>query len=225
MRLRARWFQGRWLTPSPTSKTDFPAAITIQGLLWLDENSNGLFETTEMALDGLFVNLRECENDRWKATTTTNAVGQYQFVVVDEGEYYIDFFKPNPVERYEFTIPKVAGNDDRALDSDVVKLDGTQGKSDCMEVKEGFNKLTNAGYVVKETPTPTVEPTSSPITKAPTTSSSSSNNTGGGYNGYCAFVDGSNFDFLGCSLPCSSPQHEDCPDGMLCALTSDCPVD
>lgn len=162
-------------------------------------------------MDGLFVNLRECENDRWKATTTSSAIGQYQFTGVEEGEYYIDFFKPNPVDRYEFTLPQVAGaDDDVALDSDVVILDGTQGKSNCMVVTEGFNKLINAGYLMEDTKAP-IAPTVSPVTKAPSVPR------------YCAFVDEetNNFEFLGCSKPCTF-SHDDCPDGMLCALTNAC---
>mmetsp|Transcript_19574 Transcript_19574/g.42520 ORF Transcript_19574/g.42520 Transcript_19574/m.42520 type:complete len:872 (+) Transcript_19574:244-2859(+) len=207
----------KYPTPSPTVPViEFPAAITIQGLLWLDENENGLFETTEPPMESLFVNLRECDKDRWKATTTTNKIGQYQFVGVDEGEYYVDFFKPNPIEKYGFTLPRMGGNDDRAVDSDVVKLDGNNGKSECMDVKKGFNQLINAGYYLyEETPAPTPSPTTpkpsvSPTTKTPTVPR------------FCAFVSGENFNFQGCSLPCTSPNHEDCPDGMLCALTSDC---
>ena len=48
------------------------------------------------------------------------------------------FFKSSPMDRYEFTIPRVGGDDDMSLDSDVVNLDGNNGRSDYMEVKQGL---------------------------------------------------------------------------------------
>mmetsp|Transcript_10321 Transcript_10321/g.18619 ORF Transcript_10321/g.18619 Transcript_10321/m.18619 type:complete len:905 (+) Transcript_10321:164-2878(+) len=208
--------------PSPTGLViEFPILITIQGLLWLDENEDGLFEPSETPMEGLFVNLRECEGDIWKATTKTSAIGQYQFVGIEEGEYYVDFFKPNPIDRYKFTRPRVGGDDDMSLDSDVVKLKGNNGISDCIEVKDGFKKLINAGYNLLDTPAPTPSPTPAP--PKPSTSPTTAAPT---HPRFCAEVTesggGTEFDFRGCSLPCKSPQHKDCPDGMLCALTTDC---
>ena len=198
-------------TPSPTQPTiaTFPAAITIQGLLWLDENENGLYETDdEPPLEGIFVNLRKCDGkDTYVSTKTTTSIGQYQFTGIEEGTYFVDFFKPSPSSNYDFTLPKVAGNDEKALDSDVViQNDGkTGGKSDCMEVKDGFNKLTNAGYKVKKTPQPSSSPTTtSPTIKAPPR--------------FCAFVSGEAFEFVGCSYPCTSPQHTDCPGKFALVL-------
>jgi len=136
--------------PSKLTIATFPANITIQGLLWLDENENGLYETDEETpLENIFVNLRKCDGNTYVSTKTTNSNGQYQFTGIDEGEYFVEFFKPSPSSNYDFTLPKVAGNDDKALDSDVIiQNDGkTGGKSDCMVVKEGFNTLTNAGFL------------------------------------------------------------------------------
>ena len=157
---------------------------------------------------------------------------------VEEGEYYVDFFKPNPAEQYEFTLPRVGRDDDAALDSDVVKLDGNNnGKSECTEVKEGYKKLTNAGYILR-----TEEPTFSP-TFAPSSSPSKGSGDGKGdaptpetIPRFCASIteardekcpggatpdaDGMCFDYRGCSLPCDTAS---CPDGMLCAFTTDCP--
>lgn len=211
--------------PSPPPTGAGPVLLTIQGILWLDEDGNGLFETSEPPMEGLFVNLRECDGDLWRNTTTTNAIGQYQFVDVEEGMYYLDFFKPQPVERYEFTIPRVGGTDDRVLDSDVVRLaDGNKnnGKSECMEVGEGFKQLTNAGYRLRETPGPTAPPSpppSPPPTMSPTTGAPVP--TAPPTPMFCAVVTGEDFDFQGCSQPCSS-EDKGCPDGMDCAYTNDC---
>lgn len=221
-------------TPRPTPPPilpviEFPAAVTIQGLLWLDENENGLFEPTEIPMQGLFVNLRECSTSTWIETTTSTAAGQYQFTGVEEGDYYIQFFKPaNPSERYEFTIPQVARDDVNSIDSDVVKLGDSpiSGHSDCLEVKKDFGQLVNAGYIYTDpvptkaptpsptpapTPSPTPEPSMAPTSKAPTAPR------------FCAFVSGMNneiFNFQGCNLPCSSA--DDCLGGRLCTYTYDC---
>jgi len=212
-------------SPAPTDffVVPFPVTVTIQGLTWLDTNENGLFETSEPPMEGLFVNLRECLNDRYKATTSTSAIGQFQFVGVQEGEYYVDFFKPNPQDQYGFTIPRVGGTNIRILDSDVVILDENNGRSECMEVREGFKQLTNAGYVRADTAPPTPGPTAAatprPSTAAPTTPAPVQPR-------FCAEVtelgDGTQaFDFRECSLPCVF-KHTDCPDGMYCAITNDC---
>ncbi len=47
---------------------------------------------------------------------------------VAEVEYNVYFCKT----RYKFTIPAVGGNDDDALDGEVVHPDGENGKSKCM---------------------------------------------------------------------------------------------
>jgi len=192
-------------------------------------------------MEGLFVNLRGCDGDRWKGTTTTNSIGQYQFVGLDEGDYYVDFFKPNPVAQYSFTLPMVGGDDEDILDSDVVRLSGNNGLSDCMKVRYGFNRLTNAGYKINEdevtttattTPDPTPKPTLKPISPPPTTprpttpeptvASVPKAPPDSSYSGFCAWVSGEFFDFEGCSMPCTSRYAEDCPDGMKCARTDDC---
>eukprot|EP00956_Cyclotella_meneghiniana_P030488 scaffold76907_cov79-Cyclotella_meneghiniana.AAC.1 len=96
-------------TPSPTIMTDaptlkptpiptesvflaFPEYYTVQGIMWIDENENGLYESSEPPAAGTFANLRQCD-DKWVQTTSSNAVGQYQFLGVTEGEYYVEFFR------------------------------------------------------------------------------------------------------------------------------------
>ena len=135
--------------PSKLTIATFPSDLIIQGLVWLDENENGLYETDEETpLENIFVNLRKCDGNTYVSTKTTNSNGQYQFTGMDEGEYFVEFFKPSPSSNYDFTLPKVAGDDETALDSDVViQNDGKIGKSDCMVAKEGFNTLTNAGFL------------------------------------------------------------------------------
>ena len=192
-----------------------PAALlTVTGLLWLDDDGNGLFETTEKPLAGLFVNLRECDANTWKGTVQSDAIGQYVFPNLTEGSYYVDFLKPG--DEYEFTIPKISGDGGDPRDSDVITQDSYKGSSDCLAVKEGFQELTNAGFVLKDegedselAPAPSKAPASDPPTSTPVPE-------------FCAFVSGQIFDFLECAFPCEN--QDDCPDDMLCAKTLDCPA-
>lgn len=85
------------ITASPTAPTQlfvaFPEYATVQGVMWIDTNKNGLYETNEPPAVGTFANLLQCD-DKWVQTTSSNVNGQYQFLGVQEGEYYVQFFKP-----------------------------------------------------------------------------------------------------------------------------------
>jgi hypothetical protein len=195
-----------------------PAAtlLTVTGLLWLDEDGNGLFETTEKPMAGLFVTLRECDVHTWRGTERTDAIGQYVFSNLTEGSYYVDFLRPG--DEYEFTIPKISGDEGDPRDSDVITQDSYKGSSDCLAVKEGFQQLTNAGFVLKGEEeeselAPTIAPARAPASDPPTKMSAPE---------FCAFVSVQNFDFVDCEFPCKN--QEDCPEDMLCANTLDCPV-
>jgi hypothetical protein len=63
--------------------------LTVTGLLWLDENRNGLYETMAPSMTGLFVNLRLCE-ERHRAGRLHRSE---LFTNLTEGEYYVDFLK------------------------------------------------------------------------------------------------------------------------------------
>lgn len=146
--------------PSPRSVRS-PVMLTVTGILWLDENG-----TADPSMAGLFVNLRLCEDDMWRGTVQTDSIGQYVLTNLTEGEYYVDFLKPNDI--FEFTTPNVGGDDEEAKNSDVITEDSYKGQSECLSVKEGFTKLTNAGFVRKEEVNPpTKAPTSNPPTKPP----------------------------------------------------------
>lgn len=82
-------------TTAPTGTTfmAFPEYATVQGFMWIDLNKNGLYETNEPPAAGTFANLKRC-NDKWVQTTSSNVNGQYQFLAVEEGDYYVEFFRP-----------------------------------------------------------------------------------------------------------------------------------
>jgi hypothetical protein len=81
-------------TSSYTAFLAFPEYATIKGLMWIDTNGNGLYETSEPPAVGTYATLNKCD-DKWVQTTDSNANGQYIFSGVEEGEYYIQFFRPS----------------------------------------------------------------------------------------------------------------------------------
>jgi hypothetical protein len=63
--------------------------------MWIDSNADGLYQNSEPPATGTFANLRSCADDKWVSTTSSNGSGQYQFLGVAEGEYYVEFFLPS----------------------------------------------------------------------------------------------------------------------------------
>jgi hypothetical protein len=53
-----------------------PTTLTLTGIVWLDEDQNGMKETTEPPMPKQFVNLRECIDDMWVAINQTDDMGQ-----------------------------------------------------------------------------------------------------------------------------------------------------
>jgi hypothetical protein len=80
--------------PSITSFLTFTEYAKVEGLMWIDTNGNGLYETNEPPAVGTFVNLKQCD-EKWVQTQQSNANGQYQFIGVAECEYYVEFFMPD----------------------------------------------------------------------------------------------------------------------------------
>ena len=207
-------------TDSPTGSPVASETYTIQGITFFDENNNGKFEydvetTFKVWATLKLCNVEEGENDHVD-TKSSGEQGLYTFVGVKEGEYYIDFFKPQPNNSYNFTIPQVAGDDDSELDSDVIELTRFGGKTACFTVGPGFDssKLINAGYKLNPTPNPTTAPSKSP-TQSPVDVSF-----------FCADVtttsDGSeNYDFFGCQIRCGNGFSE-CPGSTECVFADDC---
>ncbi|KAL3783422.1 hypothetical protein HJC23_002849 [Cyclotella cryptica] len=195
------------LTPtlSPTGVfVAFPQYATVQGYMWIDSNGDGLFQSSEPPATGTFANLRFCADDKWVATTTSNGSGQYQFLGVAEGEYFVEFFPPS--NNYEFTKPMM-GSNTTALHSDVTLLSG---RTPCVVVDSSFSQLINAGYVLVDS--------SGELTTTPTASPESDTFK------YCAQVTttsgNQSFDFFGCSTRCA--QDSDCSDDLRCVLSKSC---
>jgi hypothetical protein len=224
------------ITEDPT--TTPPTTLTLTGIVWLDEDQNGMKEATEPPMPKQFVNLRECIDEVWVAINQTDDMGQYYFTNITEGNYYIDYLKP-PGGGYNFTLPNVGGDDENVADSDVIKSDDYKGETECLTIKQGFSQLINAGIIIKTTQQeedkdesdvlPVVNRPQTPLTTSkPITQPTTTTNVGA--LEFCAFlescttdvfgcINGQLFDFTFCAYPCDN---DDCPAGMVCAFTKDC---
>ena len=212
-----------------------PTTLTLTGIVWLDEDQNGMKETTEPPMPKQFVNLRECIDDMWVAINQTDDMGQYYFTNITEGNYYIDYLKP-PGGGYNFTLPNVGGDDENVANSDVIKWDDYKGETECLTVTRGFSQLINAGIIIntqqqdESDVLPVVNRPQTPLTTSkPITQPTTTTNVGA--LEFCAFLEscttdvfgcikGQLFDFTFCAYPCDND--DDCPAGMVCAFTKDC---
>lgn len=94
--------------------------LNITGVVWFDENCNGIREGGEPFLEGIAVKLfSESDPNNPIDVRITDASGAYSFLNMPSGNYFIKVELPNG---YEFTIPNVGNND--TIDSDV-NTDGT----------------------------------------------------------------------------------------------------
>ena len=82
----------------------------ISGVVWKDENKNGIRETSEQLLSGITVKLFDIDTneivviDNNKQITTTNQSGEYTFSGVDKGNYIVLF--EYDTSKYELTTYK-----------------------------------------------------------------------------------------------------------------------
>jgi len=142
------------LSPGPsTTNPDYPARVIYDvsldaGLVektpcfmgdyvWLDDNENGIQDAGETGVDGVTVNVYDCD-DNFVGSTTTDENGLYQMSVDCGGLYYAEFILPDGMV---FTLPDQGGDD--GLDSDA---DPVSGKTGCLVVDD-FNVSFDAGLV------------------------------------------------------------------------------
>jgi hypothetical protein len=114
--------------------------VSLGDFVWHDENQDGLQDGTEMGIEGVTVNLYDCQ-DNMIAAATTDENGHYLFSELDPGDYYVEFIIP---QDHVFS-PQDQGIDD-AVDSDA---DPTTGKTDCITLEADGDDLTrDAGLYV-----------------------------------------------------------------------------
>lgn len=66
----------------------------LSGRVFLDNNNNGIFEGTDVALGGLTVNLRNAGTSTVVRTTTTDSQGLYEFTNLPAGSYDVQLIRP-----------------------------------------------------------------------------------------------------------------------------------
>lgn len=65
-------------------------AARVGGGAWLDANGDGTHQVSEDAAEGVYVSLYD-DDDNWIDTTVTDDEGNYEFVGLDAGDYYVTF--------------------------------------------------------------------------------------------------------------------------------------
>lgn len=100
--------------------------------VWLDDNMDGIQDTTEAGIADVVVNLYSCD-DSLIADAVTDADGYYMFDSLDAGDYYLEFELP---DGYLFTLMDQGGDDE--LDSDV---DPETGTTDCFTLTEDQSNM------------------------------------------------------------------------------------
>jgi len=68
-----------------------PDPAEISGVAWIDDDADGIQDTTEPPEAGVVVNLIDPETGAVLESTTTNAAGEYEFALLPPGDYTIEF--------------------------------------------------------------------------------------------------------------------------------------
>ncbi len=88
----------------------------LQGMVWLDENCNGLMDPDEPGIQGVGVNVYDLDGNTVSSAITALS-GQYFMIGLFDGDYIYEFVPPSG---YNFTESNIGTNDE--IDSDVVNI-------------------------------------------------------------------------------------------------------
>jgi uncharacterized repeat protein (TIGR01451 family) len=105
----------------------------ITGTVWIDEDSDGLFDNNEPLVEDVLVQLYKC-NGLFVTSTTTDANGDYLFNNISSGSYKIRFIISGLPIEYDFTAQDQGNNDD--IDSDA----NTSGRTGCFDYNSSIGK-------------------------------------------------------------------------------------
>ncbi|MEO1524386.1 MAG: SdrD B-like domain-containing protein [Planctomycetota bacterium] len=112
----------------------------LSGLVWNDENRDGIRDANELGLDQVTVLLYDGSEAHLLDAMTTRDGGQYNFAGLSAGDYVIEFLRPAGFE----PSPNDQGNDD-ALDSDA---NAVSGRTERLTLIAGeMNDTVGAGFV------------------------------------------------------------------------------
>jgi hypothetical protein len=120
---------------------------SLDGIVWIDNNRNGIRDNNEKGLSWVTIDLFDC-GGRWLGYTLSDTDGNYRFNDLESGEYNLQFSLIDNNAVYTFTI-KNAGNDD-TIDSDVEMINEFTALTGCINLEEGDNLLNyDAGVFLK----------------------------------------------------------------------------
>ena len=115
---------------------------SIGDFVWHDINANGIQDANEVGIANVTVKLLNAADNSVLATTTTDATGQYQFTGLMQGDYKVEFIKPDIYAT--FTVAN-QGNDTEK-DSEVI--DAATGQTTAITLTAGETKTgIDAGLV------------------------------------------------------------------------------
>lgn len=123
----------------------------ISGVVWFDENSNGIKEVNEKLLENIKVKLLNTQTNKYEKETTTNASGMYIFENIGKGTYILVFEYDNT--KYTVTKYKVneaAENQNSDVMRNELTIDGQTQKlasTDIIKVEEENISNINMGLV------------------------------------------------------------------------------
>ncbi len=116
-------------------------AGNLGGDVWKDLDFDGIHDTNEPAIEGMTVNLFDCDGN-FIRSTTTGQTGFYVFLRLPTDNYQIQFDLSSIDEPCIFTEPNVGIDDE--IDSDA----GDGGFSTCIEVEPGMDNYSiDAGLI------------------------------------------------------------------------------
>jgi LPXTG-motif cell wall-anchored protein len=157
--------------------------VGISGLVWLDENDNGIQDANETTfIPNVLVTLKLQSGGGFVnvSSTKTSATGKYAFENLAPGTYRVEFNKNGLTVSYIWAKPNQGT--DRTKDSDAIP-DGVNtvdtATTAAVTIAVGTSTVLDAGLVkpaATPTPTPSAGPTATP---RPTSSSGSNGNSGG----------------------------------------------
>lgn len=144
--------------PNP-DKPDNPSdsKYTISGIVWNDENKNGLMDTNEKKLSGIIVKLFNIETNEIvmvnneKQIKTTDNSGSYEFTEISKGKYIVLF--EYDTNLYKLTSYKVSGGSEEAKSNVInksVNIDGVEkivAITDNIDVEKTNLKNINMGLI------------------------------------------------------------------------------
>jgi len=105
-----------------------PNGATLGNRVWYDENENGIQDHGENGINNVVVNLYDCGDEfTVLETEATNSNGNYLFIDLEPGSYFVEFILPNG---YQFTTQNANGST-AENDSDA---DESTGKTVCINL-------------------------------------------------------------------------------------------